>query len=217
MNITNGTFEDNTSEEITYTIDRLYERYDHEKLPVPTPSMTPTATYTTTPTPSMTATYTTTPTPSMTPTATYTTTPTFTFTMTQIVVGFNEYNDEYVQMSVFIPGDKTLSGFAFDYGDAEYYNVSMVAQTVSPNTFMFEPSTLDDRIKRCAFITQYGVKDRVDVIFKYTTTPRQDKNTQEYAGSKIQGLHVKDFIAYDVNRQEIQYEIHDELVENSTL
>ena len=241
MNITNGMFEDNTSEEITYTIDRLYEKYDHEKLPVSTPtpsptitftetdtiSMTPTITFTETDTISMTPTITFTETDTITPTPTYTvtmtqsTTPTpsvtITRSLTQIEVGFNEYNGEYVQMSVFIPGDKTLTGFAFDYSDAEYYNIAMAAQNVSPNTFIYEPSTIDPRIKRCAFITQSGVKDKIDILFKYTATARHDKNTQEYTGPKIQGLRVTDFIAYDENRQEIQYEIQDALVENSAL
>lgn len=231
MNITNSMFEDNTSEEITYTIDRLYEKYDHEKLPVSTPTPSPTITFTETDTITMTPTITFTDTISMTPTITFTDTitptPTYTVTMTpsvtitrsltQIEVGFNEYNGEYVQMSVFIPDDKTLTGFAFDYSDAEYYNIAMAAQNVSPNTFIYEPSTIDHSIKRCAFITQSGVKDKVDIIFKYMATARQDKNTQEYTGAKIQGLRVTDFIAYDENRQEIQYEIQNVLVENSAL
>ena len=262
MNITDM-FEINSSEEITQTIDRLYEKYDHEKLPVPTPtptftytvsmtpSITPTYTETTTPsitptytptdtttpsitpthtdtmTPSITPTYTDTTTPSITPTYTDTMTPsitptdtmtvTITRTLTRIEVGFNEYNGEYVQMSVLIPDDKTLTGFAFDHSDAEYYNIAMAAQNVSPNVFIYEPSTIDTRIKRCAFITQSGVKNRIDILYKYTATARQDKNTQEYTGPKIQGLRVTDFIAYDENRQEIQYEIQDALIENSAL
>ena len=204
MNITDM-FETNSSEEITYTIDRLYEKYDHEKLPVPTP--TPSPTYT--PSDTMTPTYT--------PSDTMTETVTITRTLTRIEVGFNEYNGEYVQMSVLIPDDKTLTGFAFDYSDAEYYNIAMAAHNVSPNAFIYEPSTIDTRIKRCAFVAQSGVKNRIDVVYKYTATARHDKNTQEYTGPNIQGLRVTDFIAYDENRQEIQYEIQDVLVENSAL
>ena len=226
MNISNDMFEDNTSDEITYTIDRLYEKYDHEKLPVstptPTPTPTPTITYTDSITPTITYTDSITPTitytDSITPTITYTDsiTPTITRSLTRIEVGFNEYNGEYVQMSVLIPDDKTLTGFAFDHSDGDYHGIAMAAQNVSPDAFIYEPSTIDESIKRCAFISQFGVKDRIDVLFRYTAT-RKDKNTQEYTGASIQGLHVKDFIAYDENRQEIQYEIRDALVENSAL
>jgi len=134
--------------------------------------------------------------------------------MTQIEVGFNEYNDEYVRMSIYIHGDKILTGFAFEYSDAEYYSIAMAVHNVSPDVYIFEPSTIDNNIKKCAFISQSGESDRVDVLLKYTAIPRQDKNTQDYTGAKIQGLYIKDFIAYDENKHEIQYEIRDELVGN---
>ena len=175
--------------------------------------MTPTITFTETKTITPTPTYTATMTQSITPTPTET----ITRSLTHIEVGFNEYNGEYVQMIILIPDDKTVTGFAFDHSDAEYYNIAMAAQNVSPNAFIYEPSTIDHRVKRCAFVAQSGVKDKIDILFKYTATARQDKNTQEYTGSKIQGLHVIDFIAYDENRQEIQHEIQDALVENSAL
>ena len=120
-------------------------------------------------------------------------------------------------MSVLIPDDKTLTGFAFDHSDSDYYSIAMAAQNVSPDTFIYEPSTIDARIKRCAFISQSGAKNRIDILFKYTSTPREDKNTQEYTGPKIQGLRVTDFIAYDENRQELVYEIQDVLIENNAL
>ncbi|MAZ36883.1 MAG: hypothetical protein CL842_05475, partial [Crocinitomicaceae bacterium] len=181
------------------------------------PSHTITPTYTATPSHTITPTYTATPSHTITPTYTATPSHTITRSLTQIEVGFNEYNNEYVQMSILIPDDKTLTGFAFDYSNGEYYNISIAVHNVTPDVFIFEPSTIDNNIKRCAFVSQSGVSDKIDIIFKYTTIPRQDKNTQAYTGAKIQGLRVEDFIAYDDNKHEIQYEVQDMLMENSAL
>ena len=210
MNVGKETFEDYTSEEITYTIDRLYEKYDHEKVPVPTPTYTYTPSVTMTPTYTPTYTYTPTVTMTQTYTPSDTITPTGTRTLTHIMVGFNEYTEGTVKMSVLIPDDKTLSGFAFDHSDGDAYNISMAVKSVTPDKFMYEPSTINSSIKRCAFIASSGVAGRVDIEFDYVASPKD--GTQDTTGAKIQGLRVVEFIAYDELRQEIQSEIRDELV-----
>ena len=203
MDITNKMFEDNGSDEITYMIDRLNEKYDHEILPVQTPTFTPTFTPTSTETPTF--------------TPTFTETPTFTKTLDVLTVGFDEYSSGHVKMTLLIPDDKKISGFAFEHSDAEYYTISMAPESTTPETFMYEPTTINENIKRCAFITSNVVSNKVDIVFTYTATAKQEKFTQEYNGPKIKGLHIQNFIAYDENRQEVVYEIRDALVENSNL
>ena len=217
MDITHKMFEDNGSDEMTYMIDRLYEKYDHEILPVNTPTMTPTYTPTMTPTytPTMTPTYTPTMTPTETSTPTFTETPTHTKTLDTLRVGFDEYNTERVKMTLLIPSDKKVSGFAFEYSDADHYTISMAPESTTPASFMYEPTAIDTSIKRCAFITTSDVSNKVDIVFRYTSTPKQD--TQDGNGPNIQGLRIENFIAYDENRQEVVYEIRDALVSNPEL
>lgn len=220
MDITNKMFEDNGSDEMTYMIDRLHKKYDHDILPTGTPTYTPTETPTYTPTETPTYTYTETPTytPTYTetPTYTYTETPTYTPTKTLkvLTVGFNEYSSGHVKMTLLIPDDEKISGFAFEHTDADHYTISMAPESTTPDTFMYEPTSIDENIKRCAFITTNVVSNKVDIIFTYTSRPKQDT---AYDGPKIQGLRIQNFIGYDEMRQEVAYEIRDALVENSDL
>jgi hypothetical protein len=134
-----------------------------------------------------------------------------------VQAGFNEYNNDYVKMSVVVPSGKIVSGFAFDHSDAENYSISMAPEKVVPDVFMYEPSVIDSRVKRCAFVATSEVKENIEIIFKYTATGKEGLDTREYTGPAIQGLSITDFILYDANRQDLLYEVNDNLEENQTV
>ena len=138
------TFRDSSSEKLTRDVDIFYEKYDHERPPVPTWTYTATETAT----------------------ATATETVTITQTLSKMVFGFEKYTDSgskgQIRMRLLVPEkDDGINAVAFESSE-------LTVLEVYPDTMIYAPEKFPGT--KFAFINTIELRE-IYIVFSYDTNP----------------------------------------------